>query len=154
MEKLARNGVPFKYRVYFYYAPHFFSFLIKQRKTGKNVLFPTGFQVWFSFLPSGPSGKKFRWCTLSDLEQRKCAELSKALLAVLPLATINSFARVSCIRAHNTHDCIDKIRVSLRRISELIWNLAPLQGEEKKMVKWIQKWVKSILLCHGTVPET
>ncbi|XP_019394735.1 PREDICTED: melanotransferrin-like isoform X2 [Crocodylus porosus] len=58
------------------------------------------------------SGKKFRWCTLSDLEQRKCAELSKALLAVLPLATINSFARVSCIRAHNTHDCIDKIRAN------------------------------------------
>ncbi|XP_074869114.1 serotransferrin-2-like isoform X2 [Carettochelys insculpta] len=58
------------------------------------------------------SGKKFRWCTLSDLEQRKCAELSKALQAVLPLATINDFARVSCIRAQNTHDCIDKIRVN------------------------------------------
>ncbi|XP_050780289.1 melanotransferrin-like isoform X1 [Gopherus flavomarginatus] len=58
------------------------------------------------------SAKKFRWCTLSDLEQRKCAELSKTLLAVLPLATINSFARVSCIRAQNTHDCIDKIRVN------------------------------------------
>ncbi|NXI73606.1 TRFE2 protein, partial [Anseranas semipalmata] len=56
--------------------------------------------------------KKFRWCTLSDLEQRKCAELSKALTAVLPLATINSFARISCIRAHNTYDCIDKIRVN------------------------------------------
>ncbi|NXH15030.1 TRFE2 protein, partial [Bucco capensis] len=56
--------------------------------------------------------KKFRWCTLSDLEQRKCAELSKALMAVLPLATVNSFARISCIRAHNTHDCIDKIRVN------------------------------------------
>ncbi|NXG34968.1 TRFE2 protein, partial [Dromaius novaehollandiae] len=56
--------------------------------------------------------KKFRWCTLSDLEQRKCAELSKALTAVLPLATINSFTRISCIRAHNTYDCIDKIRVN------------------------------------------
>ncbi|KFQ18911.1 Serotransferrin-B, partial [Merops nubicus] len=56
--------------------------------------------------------KKFRWCTLSDLEQRKCAELSKALTAVLPLATVNSFARISCIRAHNTHDCIDKIRAN------------------------------------------
>ncbi|NWX84212.1 TRFE2 protein, partial [Nothoprocta pentlandii] len=56
--------------------------------------------------------KKFRWCTLSDLEQRKCAELSKALTAVLPLATTNSFARISCIRAHNTYDCIDKIRVN------------------------------------------
>ncbi|NXY89265.1 TRFEA protein, partial [Alcedo cyanopectus] len=56
--------------------------------------------------------KKFRWCTLSDLEQRKCAELAKALLAVLPLAAGNSFTRISCIRAHNTHDCIDKIRAN------------------------------------------
>ncbi|XP_015272164.1 PREDICTED: melanotransferrin-like [Gekko japonicus] len=58
------------------------------------------------------TGKKFRWCTLSDLEQRKCAELSKVLLNVLPPATISSFGRVSCIRAHNTHDCIEKIRVN------------------------------------------
>ncbi|XP_021268873.1 melanotransferrin-like isoform X1 [Numida meleagris] len=58
------------------------------------------------------SGKKFRWCTLSDLEQRKCAELSKALTAVLPVTDTNSFARISCIRAHNTYDCIDKIRVN------------------------------------------
>ncbi|NXU20184.1 TRFE2 protein, partial [Pardalotus punctatus] len=56
--------------------------------------------------------KKFRWCTLSDLEQRKCAELSKALMAVLPLTTANSFTRISCIRAHNTYDCIDKIRAN------------------------------------------
>ncbi|NXC07909.1 TRFEB protein, partial [Orthonyx spaldingii] len=56
--------------------------------------------------------KKFRWCTLSDLEQRKCAELSKALTAVLPLTTANSFTRISCIRAHNTYDCIDKIRAN------------------------------------------
>lgn len=70
--------------------------------------------------PSVSSGKKFRWCTLSDLEQRKCAELSKVLLAVLPLATINSFARVSCVRAHNTQDCIDKIRVSAWGIPEFI----------------------------------
>ncbi|NWR83456.1 TRFE2 protein, partial [Furnarius figulus] len=56
--------------------------------------------------------KKLRWCTLSDLEQRKCAELSKALVAVLPLATASSFARVSCIRAHSTYDCIDKIRAN------------------------------------------
>ncbi|NXM06545.1 TRFE2 protein, partial [Tyrannus savana] len=56
--------------------------------------------------------KKFRWCTLSDLEQRKCAELAKALSAVLPLATATSFTRVSCIRAHNTYDCIDKIRAN------------------------------------------
>ncbi|NXT05238.1 TRFE2 protein, partial [Prunella fulvescens] len=56
--------------------------------------------------------KKFRWCTLSDLEQRKCAELSKALTAVLPLTTASSFSRISCIRAHNTYDCIDKIRAN------------------------------------------
>ncbi|NWR96417.1 TRFE2 protein, partial [Motacilla alba] len=56
--------------------------------------------------------KKFRWCTLSDLEQRKCAELSKVLTAVLPLSTASSFTRISCIRAHNTYDCIDKIRAN------------------------------------------
>ncbi|NWV44642.1 TRFEB protein, partial [Daphoenositta chrysoptera] len=56
--------------------------------------------------------KKFRWCTLSDLEQRKCAELSKALTAVLPITTASSFTRISCIRAHNTYDCIDKIRAN------------------------------------------
>ncbi|NXI76647.1 TRFE2 protein, partial [Rhipidura dahli] len=56
--------------------------------------------------------KKFRWCTLSDLEQKKCAELSKALTALLPLTTASSFTRISCIRAHNTYDCIDKIRAN------------------------------------------
>ncbi|NXQ72925.1 TRFEB protein, partial [Quiscalus mexicanus] len=56
--------------------------------------------------------KKFRWCTLSDLEQRKCAELSKVLAAVLPLTPASSFTRISCIRAHNTYDCIDKIRAN------------------------------------------
>ncbi|NXL16116.1 TRFE2 protein, partial [Setophaga kirtlandii] len=56
--------------------------------------------------------KKFRWCTLSDLEQRKCAELSKVLTAVLPLTAASSFTRISCIRAHNTYDCIDKIRAN------------------------------------------
>lgn len=59
-----------------------------------------------------PAGKKFRWCTLSDPEQRKCAELAKTLASALPFATSNSFTRVSCIRARNTHDCIDKIRVN------------------------------------------
>ncbi|NXI20479.1 TRFE2 protein, partial [Irena cyanogastra] len=56
--------------------------------------------------------KKFRWCTLSDLEQRKCAELSKVLTAVLPLTSASYFTRISCIRAHNTYDCIDKIRAN------------------------------------------
>ncbi|XP_069475923.1 serotransferrin-2-like [Ambystoma mexicanum] len=58
------------------------------------------------------AGKKFRWCTLSDLEQRKCSDLSRSLLAVLPAAVVNSFARVSCIRAQSTHDCINKIQAN------------------------------------------
>ncbi|KAK6483648.1 melanotransferrin-like isoform X1 [Huso huso] len=57
-------------------------------------------------------GKKFRWCTVSEREQRKCAELSKALVAVLPPAAINAFARLSCIKAHSTADCINKIRAN------------------------------------------
>ncbi|MGH0162597.1 UNVERIFIED_CONTAM: hypothetical protein FKN15_043248 [Acipenser sinensis] len=57
-------------------------------------------------------GKKFRWCTVSEREQRKCAELSKALVAVLPPAAINAFARLSCIKAHSTADCISKIRAN------------------------------------------
>lgn len=56
--------------------------------------------------------KKMRWCTVSDPEQRKCAELAKALVAVLPPAAVAAFARLSCIRASSTTDCIDKIRVS------------------------------------------
>ncbi|XP_062272256.1 saxiphilin-like [Scomber scombrus] len=54
--------------------------------------------------------KKTRWCTVSDPEQRKCAELAKALVAVLPPATVAAFARLSCIRASSTTDCIDRIR--------------------------------------------
>ncbi|XP_025024986.1 melanotransferrin-like isoform X2 [Python bivittatus] len=56
------------------------------------------------------SGKKFRWCTLSHLEQKKCSELSKALLSLLSSVSSSAFTRVSCIRAHNTYDCINKIR--------------------------------------------
>ncbi|XP_040889104.1 saxiphilin [Toxotes jaculatrix] len=51
--------------------------------------------------------KKMRWCTVSDAEQKKCAELAKALVAVLHSA---AFSRLSCIRASSTTDCIDKIR--------------------------------------------
>lgn len=60
------------------------------------------------------SAKKMRWCTVSDPEQRKCAELAKALVTVLPPAAVAAFARLSCIRASSTADCVDRIRVSLR----------------------------------------
>lgn len=57
--------------------------------------------------------KKIRWCTVSEPEQRKCAELAKNLVTVLPPDDVAAFARVSCVRASNTIDCIDRIRVSL-----------------------------------------
>ncbi|KAM3622028.1 uncharacterized protein V6R79_019332 [Siganus canaliculatus] len=53
-----------------------------------------------------------RWCTVSDPEQKKCAELAKALVAVLPPAAVAAFARLSCIRASSTTDCIDRIRAN------------------------------------------
>ncbi|XP_032084930.1 serotransferrin-2-like isoform X2 [Thamnophis elegans] len=56
------------------------------------------------------SGKKLRWCTLSPLEQKKCSELSRALLSALSPVSSSPFKRVSCILAHNTYDCINKIR--------------------------------------------
>ncbi|XP_033994502.1 LOW QUALITY PROTEIN: melanotransferrin [Trematomus bernacchii] len=56
--------------------------------------------------------KKMRWCTVSDPEQKKCAELAKALVAVLPPAAVAAFARLSCIRASSTTDCIDRIRAN------------------------------------------
>lgn len=65
----------------------------------------------FELLPA-MAAKKMRWCTVSDPEQRKCAELAKALVAVLPPAAVAAFARLSCIRASSTTDCIDRIRVS------------------------------------------
>lgn len=60
------------------------------------------------------TAKKMRWCTVSDPEQRKCAELAKALVAVLPPAEVAAFARLSCIRASSTTDCIERIRVRQR----------------------------------------
>uniref|UniRef100_A0AAY4AAX1 Serotransferrin n=1 Tax=Denticeps clupeoides TaxID=299321 RepID=A0AAY4AAX1_9TELE len=57
-------------------------------------------------------GKKMRWCTMSDSEQRKCADLAKALVAVLPASAVSAFARLSCVRAHSTADCISKIRAN------------------------------------------
>ncbi|XP_026572888.1 serotransferrin-2-like [Pseudonaja textilis] len=56
------------------------------------------------------AGKKLRWCTLSPLEQKKCSELSKALLSALSPVPSSPFKRVSCILAHSTYDCINKIR--------------------------------------------
>ncbi|KAM9859647.1 saxiphilin-like [Aulostomus maculatus] len=56
--------------------------------------------------------KKMRWCTVSDPEQRKCAELAKALVAVLPPAAVEAFARLSCIRASSTTDCVSRIRAN------------------------------------------
>uniref|UniRef100_A0A3B4A6U1 Serotransferrin n=1 Tax=Periophthalmus magnuspinnatus TaxID=409849 RepID=A0A3B4A6U1_9GOBI len=56
--------------------------------------------------------KKMRWCTVSEPEQRKCAELAKALVAVLPPAEVAAFARLSCILASSTTDCIERIRAN------------------------------------------
>uniref|UniRef100_H3BW36 Serotransferrin n=1 Tax=Tetraodon nigroviridis TaxID=99883 RepID=H3BW36_TETNG len=56
--------------------------------------------------------KKIRWCTLSDPEQRKCAELAKSLVTVLPPAAVTAFARLSCVRASSTIDCINRISAS------------------------------------------
>ncbi|KAM6928449.1 saxiphilin-like [Xenentodon cancila] len=56
--------------------------------------------------------KKMRWCTVSYPEHRKCAELAKALVAVLPPAAVAAFARLSCIRASSTTDCINRIKAN------------------------------------------
>ncbi|XP_053555772.1 serotransferrin-like [Bombina bombina] len=63
---------------------------------------------FMSLLPHTISGKKFRWCTLSEAEQRKCSHLARTLQSIL-LAN-DPFSRVSCVRAHNTQDCMSKIR--------------------------------------------
>ncbi|XP_056607597.1 saxiphilin-like isoform X1 [Triplophysa dalaica] len=55
-------------------------------------------------------GKKMRWCTVSEPEQKKCAELAKALASVLPPAALAAFGRLSCVKAYGTSDCINKIR--------------------------------------------
>uniref|UniRef100_A0A3Q3DK50 Serotransferrin n=1 Tax=Hippocampus comes TaxID=109280 RepID=A0A3Q3DK50_HIPCM len=54
------------------------------------------------------SAKKMRWCTVSHPEQRKCAELAKALVVVLPPASVNAFGRLSCIHASSVTDCINR----------------------------------------------
>lgn len=58
-----------------------------------------------------------RWCTVSEQEQKKCAELAKALVAVLPPAAVAAFARLSCVLAYSTTDCINKIRVRKNLLS-------------------------------------
>ncbi|XP_072271634.1 serotransferrin-1-like [Pyxicephalus adspersus] len=66
------------------------------------------FIVLPAIFPHVVSGKKFRWCTLSDGEQRKCSHLARTLQSVLP--SNDPFSKVSCVRAHNTQDCMSKIR--------------------------------------------
>ncbi|CAH2295378.1 melanotransferrin-like [Pelobates cultripes] len=61
-----------------------------------------------SILPHLASGKKFRWCTLSDAEQRKCSHLARSLQTIL--GPNDPFSRVSCVRGHDTKDCMSKIR--------------------------------------------
>lgn len=64
---------------------------------------------------------------MSDPEHRKCAELAKALVAVLPPAAVAAFARLSCIRASSTTDCTEKIRVSHLCMSDItVARCAPL----------------------------
>ncbi|KAM8962253.1 serotransferrin-like [Pelodytes ibericus] len=63
-----------------------------------------------SMLSLVASGKKFRWCTLSDSEQRKCSHLARTLQTIL--RPNDPFSRVSCVRAHNTLDCMSKIRAN------------------------------------------
>ncbi|XP_027002253.1 saxiphilin-like isoform X1 [Tachysurus fulvidraco] len=53
--------------------------------------------------------KKMRWCVVSEPEQRKCADLAKALGAAFsPAATL--YSQLSCVRAFSTADCLSKIR--------------------------------------------
>ncbi|KAG8455832.1 hypothetical protein GDO86_001869, partial [Hymenochirus boettgeri] len=59
-------------------------------------------------LPHTPSGKKFRWCTLSEAEQRKCSHLARTMQNLLP--STHLFSRISCVRAHTPQDCMGKIR--------------------------------------------
>ncbi|XP_063329863.1 saxiphilin-like [Pelmatolapia mariae] len=66
----------------------------------------------FSIFVCSVSAKKMRWCTVSDPEHRKCAELAKALAAVVSPATLAAFARLSCIRASSTSDCINRIKAN------------------------------------------
>ncbi|XP_030073454.1 saxiphilin isoform X3 [Microcaecilia unicolor] len=87
-----------------------------RRKAGMGFLTSL---LLLTFLPLHSSGKKVRWCTLSEMEQRKCSDLSRALLAILPPAVLNSFARVSCVRTHSTQDCISKIQANKADIVSL-----------------------------------
>uniref|UniRef100_A0A8C9SBF0 Serotransferrin n=1 Tax=Scleropages formosus TaxID=113540 RepID=A0A8C9SBF0_SCLFO len=66
------------------------------------------FFFFILFLLYSPS-KKTRWCTVSEAEQKKCADLAKALATVLPPGVLATFGRMSCVRAYSTADCISKI---------------------------------------------
>ncbi|XP_036067972.1 serotransferrin-B isoform X1 [Oryzias melastigma] len=67
---------------------------------------------WTVHPPLPMAAKKIRWCTVSTPEQKKCAELAKALVAVLPPAAVTAFARLSCIRASSTAECINRIKAN------------------------------------------
>ncbi|KAH0625524.1 hypothetical protein JD844_015070 [Phrynosoma platyrhinos] len=54
----------------------------------------------------------------SDWE-RKCSELSRALMTVSSPPANAAFGRVSCIRTRNTHDCVDKIRANKADVASL-----------------------------------
>ncbi|XP_066522642.1 saxiphilin-like [Hoplias malabaricus] len=64
------------------------------------------------FFSAAVWGKKMRWCTVSEPEQRKCADLAKALVAALTSSAVTAFGRLSCVRAYSKADCISKIRAN------------------------------------------
>ncbi|XP_078277518.1 saxiphilin-like [Rhinoraja longicauda] len=66
--------------------------------------------IVFIYFLAAALAKKLRWCNVSDMEQRKCAELSKALQSVQSPRAQMQLSKLSCIRAHNVEDCIKKIR--------------------------------------------
>lgn len=68
------------------------------------------------------SAKKMRWCTVSEPERRKCADLAKALGAAFPTAA-TLYSQLSCVRTFSTADCLSKIRVSYCYLHEILMYL-------------------------------
>ncbi|KPP69183.1 hypothetical protein Z043_112081, partial [Scleropages formosus] len=81
--------------------------------------------------------KKTRWCTVSEAEQKKCADLAKALATVLPPGVLATFGRMSCVRAYSTADCISKIWVSVCPVPALFDRLL-----------WSSRWVNACLSLY------